>query len=712
MPERPRIPLPFGGGLDRATGTMQVEPTSFLDLRNVELAVGRAALRRGLHRTLTFPDATAIVGIYPVRSQGVGAVVTWDEATRKVELYLVSGDGLAASYVGTVWTLPVGAARPRIIAADSYDRLFLAHDEPFYLNRGVTRVYRPTEGTITDLTADLDRSGTAQPIRFRGVAKHLSYIFGWGYGSAAAGDDDRPEVVRVSLPGQPDVFQPEHYFLAGQRGDPVLACALSGSTLAVRKESESYEIFGYDRATFGIRPVEPFGVAASRLSIVVGAANYYWSLHGPRVAEGGPSRDLAFPLHLDGAVPDALAELTERLADGFVVYRPDTRVVEFVFGRWGFRLHLADDAPRWSYAEYGVELATGGILYASDEATLGPLARATFTAAVAVAMPADGTDHDAAPVDVTYGVDTTAGGLIGGELIEVWGRSALGGGWQKLASQAAVEAGGVVRALAPNFGTDYELAVRLTRAGLASEGYTSVSPLDWPADAQGAVTTLIPVPDLAFGVPAWERVDAESTRLNFRYHGAARGHAELTHAVEVSLDGVAWTPWLSYDGNEVPDDRPYSIPKEQEGVTLHFRMRSFTAGVDSGWSAPISRVAGLAPPANFHAAQTCLGTPPESYPHAALTWDALDVSGPGAAVELERAEDVADPQPTDWIFAHLVPAPATHYDDPLGEVDGEGMTWLPPGTPVHYRARTLLGTDASAWVQLPPILVPDCVGGP
>ena len=47
MAERARISLPFGAGLDRATGVMEVEPASFRDLRNVVLFNGKAQARRG-----------------------------------------------------------------------------------------------------------------------------------------------------------------------------------------------------------------------------------------------------------------------------------------------------------------------------------------------------------------------------------------------------------------------------------------------------------------------------------------------------------------------------------------------------------------------------------------------------------------------------------------------------------------------------------------
>ncbi|KKL57496.1 hypothetical protein LCGC14_2234810, partial [marine sediment metagenome] len=169
--------------------------------------------------------------------------------------------------------------------------------------------YDPFVGSpLVELTADLDGAGDA-PVYFRGVTRHLNYVIGWGFGTAT--EQSRPEIVRVSLPGQPTVWSPDHFIIAGVRDDPVLLCESLGtipSPLAVFKETETYQIFGYDRRTFGIRRIDDiYGIAAARLAVTVNGICYFWSLEGPRATDGSnPSRDLAWPLDLDAPAPATL----------------------------------------------------------------------------------------------------------------------------------------------------------------------------------------------------------------------------------------------------------------------------------------------------------------------------------------------------------------------------------------------------------------------
>jgi hypothetical protein len=366
VPTRARLPLAFGGGLDRYSGVTVAQPTAFRDLRNVHLRNGGIEARGGLGAIANTLTGSALIGVYPIRSQGIGALLTYDTPTREVRLFLTSADGTTTSLVGVVWTLPVGAAFPSVIATDFLDKLAIAHDEPIYAKRQVTKIYDPSAGTITNLQADLYLpTDPVTPVNtfFRGVYSYLEYLFAWGYGDENPGDDNRPEVVRVSLPGQL-AFDAQHFFIAGSLGDPVLALAQAGNVLAVRKTSSAYQIVGYDRATFGIMPLDRFyGLAGARLSITIGGINYFWSLEGPRRSAGGVSEDLGLPLDLGGPSPSDLAANADP-AYGFCAYRPERREIEFIFGRWAYVYHMGEEgAERWSYREYGVELAAAGNLF-------------------------------------------------------------------------------------------------------------------------------------------------------------------------------------------------------------------------------------------------------------------------------------------------------------------------------------------------------------
>ena len=315
MFERSRIKVPFGGGIDRASGLVAVQPGDFLDLRNLQLYEGKSQARQGVEvRSTITVDNNGSTPVDDVsflsafRAVRLGLVVGYWNVTRQVQVFVTAATGLNPQLVDTTganstWgTLALDAGRPRVFGVEAQKFFFLAHDQPLFSRRLLTRYYNPAAGAgsrLVTLTANLDNSGSS-PISFRGVMTHLAYLVGWGYGSAT--DADRPEIVRMSKPGEPLVFVPEHYFIIGTRGEPVLNCKTVGNNLLVFKETEIHAITGYDRATFGIQPVDAnYGLAGSHLAVVVEGICYFWSLHGPRATDGGPSKDLGYPLDVSAA---------------------------------------------------------------------------------------------------------------------------------------------------------------------------------------------------------------------------------------------------------------------------------------------------------------------------------------------------------------------------------------------------------------------------
>lgn len=583
MAERSRLPIPFGGGLDRYTGTTAAEAAAFRDIRNVHLRNGGMEARGGLAAAITIAGETAILAVAAIRSLGIGALVTWNDATRKVSLYLVSGDG-TVSPVGEVWTMPAGYDRPRVVTTDSYDLLFLAHDEPSILARQRTRVYKPASSTVVDLTADLytgpgDPAGP-QPVYFRGVQRHLAYLVGWGYGSErpddaeGPGDKDRPEIVRMSLPGQPLVFEPNHYFIAGQRGEAVHSCQPTGNLLAVLKAAERYTIFGYDRATFGIRPADPlFGLAAQRLAVSVNGVVYHWSHSGPRRSVGEePSVDLALPLDLDGPSPSDLAANADTLG-GFAAYDPTKREVIFCFGKWAYVLHIGESgAERWSYREYGVEVITAGTLSLSASSGIGPDALALFVSANA---------DDYNTFTVQWDADTAPGPLLGDERIELWGSPATTPGvWSRLDIKQVTGDGTPSLTVDGLPGVEYALALRLTRNGTPSAGYTDANPANWPAGAQGTVTLSLPVP----GVSAWwERLSSTTHQISVTTAPLLSQDFMRTR-VEFSTDGGgSWNPVpgspAAYEGAAIVHDTSALAL----GSAISYRARYETDWATGDW---------------------------------------------------------------------------------------------------------------------------------
>lgn len=489
-----RTAIPLGGnGLIVGTGLFETRPAALEDIRNVSLRPGRTARRGGLYGVASFVGATDVIGIHPLRALGVTAVVTYHSTTRVVALHVVAPD-YTARLVGTIWTLAAGVPFPKVSLADVWDKLIIAHDEPSYGLRRETRYYEftPVEN-IFDLIAQLNaNSAGPAPIKFRGVCQYLTYLVGWGYGTEPSTvpppdtENDRPEIVRISLPDDPLAFKPEHYFICGQRADPVNGCWLAGDVLAARKGSSSYTIFGSDRPSFGIVQSDSlFGVASSRLAVTVGAVNYFWSFDGPRRSTGRASDDQAIPLDLyDFGLSDPTLLSFD---DAFACYDPVERVVLFVFGTLVYCFHT--EVEQWSLRDYPFNLFAGGIFVRdSAGAGLGPTADTDFSAARV------NTPTSAATVPGQVDV-TVTGALLGGEVLQVWGRprNVSGATWQVLGNKTPVVLGlNTCDVVYPKLGVTWDLATRLTISGVAGAAYRNSDPTAWPLLSQGTVLVALP----------------------------------------------------------------------------------------------------------------------------------------------------------------------------------------------------------------------------
>lgn len=481
--------LPFGAGLDRATGLALLSPDGFRDLRNVELTEGRAIARPGMSVQsglslggLGVTPMTDVCALGTYREKAVGIAVGFEQASRKLQLFTLGLTGLNPVYVADVGTVDAAAQRPVVSLAESYRIMAVAHGEPDSTKRLQTMIYNGT--TLTGLTADLDGAGAAA-VKFRGVVSWLDYLVGWGFGSAS--QPHEPHTIRVSLPTQPTVFFKTDYFLAGSPTEAVLAVAPVGSTALVFKQTQTYRLIGTDRSDFGIVPLDArYGLAGARLWTHAQGALYGWSLEGPRVwTPNGPSQDLSIPLDLSGPSPADLVAAGE-YEDAFACYRHDVQLVEFHFGRRCYVLHLRDPSrPRWSYRENGVELRCAGTLYYGVALVGG----GGGTPAAPAGHPVAGSfTHTAGTVTAPY----TYTGALGDEAIEVWIKIGAGAWAMKVNRTIANTAGetfvfGEGDGIIP--GTLIQVAARFRRGLLFTSGYESTNPSDWPVAARGSATT-------------------------------------------------------------------------------------------------------------------------------------------------------------------------------------------------------------------------------
>lgn len=549
MGERKRLFIPFGDGLERSKGVMVTEPTKFEDLRNVFLFEGKAQIRRGLtQRSVLINKAGAnlqsVVALSPLRSEGAAMGVGYQDSNREVHVNRLAIDGTTPLHVasglanGQLFTLDAAATfiPPFIHAVDSFNKVFFAHDEPELDFRARTKYYDPDASPqLQDLNADLDDTGIENAIKFRGITRFLAYLVGWGFGSDK--EPDRPDIVRVSLAGDPLIWDPRHFFVAGQRSEPVITCRGAGRVLEVFKETETHEIFGYSPETFGIRPADTlFGCVGSRLAVTVGQIVFFWSTQGPRMTQGGESIDLAIPLDIGGPDPAGLvAESNPEAA--FADYDHVNRVVMFVWGRRVYALSIRQpEKLRWSYYEIGPS---------AESISSAPFFSTLATGGGGIAPTGWPIIQDGSTVLGTESIQLTwhnngGPGANGTEIVEVWLKDVDGTGDWFQHSRPAIDlsAGG------PNFAQtftisslkflqEYEVSLRYLAAGTVTTGFSDADPALWndpacpacpddpPAYRAGLFTIADAVSIISRGSDGnnglWERSSATAENIEIKF---------------------------------------------------------------------------------------------------------------------------------------------------------------------------------------------------
>lgn len=579
--------IELGRGLDRAAGHLAAHPSAMRDLRNVYVRDGQLEARKGCEETVTIP-ADTIVNVSAFTTEQAGVLVGYTETSRKLDLYLVDGFGQGPALpIGEWGTLPTGAhTPPRVLAAEAANRLFFAHDEVQLTRRMPTMIYQPfAPETLAILRQDL---GEEVDVKFRGVTTHLSYIVGWGFGTAD--DQDRPEAVRISLPG---LFDPEtnqltflkgHYWMLGTRGDPVVRCiplGLDQPALLALKSAETHLLYGYDSRTFGSQRIDSrFGAASSRLVVTYGGAVFVWSLEGPRVFQRpGASEDLAIPLNLRAPPPASLVS-SGAIENGWAEYVPERRAIRFVFGELKYVLHLWDPSrPEWSYEE-GEDEFCGGIIFGGGTPVFAPPAGAPSLESV--------TD-----VTTTSAVINIAhSNAEGNEVLEVWIRPS-GGDWARLTPEL-VELPGpqAVHATDLASGVSYDVAPRYRRGPHFTPGYGGDDPSQWPSYVPDAFTTMLGAPQITAAV--WERVSQTAERCTLNITPASLTELRIYRSDD---NGQTWNLLATIaQETHAGDPLVYHDDTIVGEVYVQYKAVHFTSGAGEGeasnvvtlWTGPIA----------------------------------------------------------------------------------------------------------------------------
>lgn len=441
-----RIPLQFGGGLDRESGLLVVEPSSFFDLRNVYLHEGKAIVREGFAAAGSgdFPEVDILLTGHGMRGEKLGIVVGWNNTEHTCYVYRCAPDLSSVELLGEWVNDSVGGwddAIPRVIMAEVFGRVFLAHDEPLIARRAPTAYYDGVgsgdslkylfsswaDGVAGESVGESAESTAAEDrIRFRGVVRHLSYLVGWGFGTAI---ETRPEFLRISLPDDPTTFDPKHYFIVGDRNDAVIGARPVGGdpgVLKVWKRQESYDMHGYDRRSFQMFLADPsHGIIAGRAFVEVGeGAIVAWAEEGPRLWAGpGPSTSIEIPLGLDEWEPtDLVDEGEEEYAFG--VFVPRERVAWFQFNRRVYALTARVPGRwRWSFQELPFDAYGAMVFFEGELAAIAPTGYPAYNPSEAESA--------------SFSPNTEPGGTFadvhwrnfnqdGDELVEVWLRPYTG----------------------------------------------------------------------------------------------------------------------------------------------------------------------------------------------------------------------------------------------------------------------------------------------
>lgn len=567
MPERQLVTLALGGGLQRATGSFVVRPGQARDLRNVYARVDSLVVRKGLDLTATLLDedenpVSHTIALHAQRSLRIGIAVGYQQNGThggKVYVYRVTAFGASPELLqveDTNWywfQLAAGSPPPHIITDDTYGKVFLAHNELSLASRAQTVYYDPEEVMpVRDLVADFDGAGD-DVVKFMGVRRHLSYMLGWGFGSAS---EDRPEFVRASMPGEPLEWDAEHYWLAGQRGDPVLNVMPAAAGAVVLKAHELHVITGYDRATFGIQPLDTIaGLLASRLAVAVHGDVIFWSHDGPRVTDGnGPSRDLGFNLDLQGLEPADLVTVGE-IEDAFAAYIPTRKAVGMFFNRRVYVLCLDADQREWTYHELGQDAYSAGTLYV--DFAVAPVGYPRWISA--------------SPSDFTATVSVAHVNARGFEILELWLKPD-GGSWSRWLT-TAVDLSKPLQDIAVSglaADTDYEGALRYFSGGEYTPGYEGVTPDDWTATtaplSKGDFTTTLTTRVL--DDPLWERTSDTEEVMHLTWSEGPVDDTDL----EKSVDGGAnWTAVTTIASGVSLYD--YVVQAGEEETYLQFRLK-------------------------------------------------------------------------------------------------------------------------------------------
>ncbi|HYL22501.1 MAG TPA: hypothetical protein VEU74_12120 [Gemmatimonadales bacterium] len=276
--------------------------------------LGRLIARGGTQVALTLLDdqgsPAAVTSVVALQQFADGALaVGHSTITSKFYLYWLKADltdwyNSSKALQGTNQPKPVavlwtGAATPSpVLIAEGLNIAYIAHNNPGLTFNTMQFDTTQSPAVLSAFQANLRGSGLENTY-FVGVVSFQQHLWGWGFGSLAAGDSNRPELLRFSTPFFAPMSAPDN-FAVGHRvrsaRETVVAAVVSGSTLYVGTPFGLWPITGFGRNSWDkSRPVdESYGFAGLRAACAgPNGYLYYWSHRGPLRVQGyGPPEPL------------------------------------------------------------------------------------------------------------------------------------------------------------------------------------------------------------------------------------------------------------------------------------------------------------------------------------------------------------------------------------------------------------------------------------
>ena len=323
-------------------GALKYARNAFFD------GLGRLKARPGTQVAMTLKDDQGvpanITSVLAITAFGDGALaVGHSSVTSKFYLYRFNSDlsgwfnsggvlqsNLNAQPAAVLWT---GAPSPaKVLIAEGLGEAFIAHNEAGTTFR--SKRYS-VSGGLLNLDADLRGSGVEQTF-FRGLVSFQQHLWGWGYGSEAAADNDRPELLRFGFPIFGTVsggyFAQADSVTVGHRvrsyRDRVVSAVVAGQVLYVGTNSSLWPVIGFGRDSWDKSRALDNSYGFAGPYSAVEAANgvlYYWSTRGPMRASG-----LSEPEPLWDAIPVAAAGVVNA-TDIVAVFDPDRDQVMWLY---------------------------------------------------------------------------------------------------------------------------------------------------------------------------------------------------------------------------------------------------------------------------------------------------------------------------------------------------------------------------------------------